>query len=160
MEQENEDVQEEVLEQEEVETSEETVEEEKSDDTVTLTKSEYKKLNRQALAYKANKSEKTESKTQPSEKTEKDFISTVFMVKDLNADEFETLKDEAEDLGVPLEKYMSSESGKTVLSKLRAEKKSKDSNQSLTSKSPIYKKYTGEDLKGMTSAELAKILPH
>lgn len=50
-----------VVEQEEI-TSEST--EESNDDTVTLSKSEYSKLKRQAIAYKANKSDKPEPREQ------------------------------------------------------------------------------------------------
>lgn len=49
-----------VVEQEE--TTSEEVNEESHEDTVTLSKSEYSKLKRQAIAYKANKSEKSEVK--------------------------------------------------------------------------------------------------
>jgi hypothetical protein len=51
-----------VVEQEE--TTSEEVTEESNDDTVTLSKSEYSKLKRQAIAYKANKTEKTEVREQ------------------------------------------------------------------------------------------------
>ena len=61
MQEENEYPQEEVVVEEEVTTTEEA--EESNDDTVTLTKSEYSKLKRQAIAYKANKSEKPERET-------------------------------------------------------------------------------------------------
>lgn len=42
----------------------------------------------------------------------------------------------------------------------RAEKKSKDASPPSSPKSPVYQKYTQEDLGKMTSEELRKILPH
>lgn len=61
MNEENEYLQDDVAVEEEVTTQEE-VTEESNDDTVTLSKSEYSKLKRQAFAYKANKTEKPEVK--------------------------------------------------------------------------------------------------
>lgn len=158
---ENEQAQEEVLEQEEIITPEEEVAEEESteteDDTIVLKKSDYTKLNRKAKAYDA-----TKGKTQPKqdkEENKESYIDTVFMVKDLSQDEYDSLRDEANDLGIPFEKYVSSNSGKTVLDKLRSEKKSKDASEALTSKSPVFQKYTQADLKNMSAKELEKILP-
>jgi len=158
MDEENVQAQEEIVEQEE-QISEETVEnneETQEDDSVTLTKQEYKKLQRRALAYQANKDVKVESTPQP--KQEGHSIDTLFLIKDLGADEYVTLKEEADDLGVPLEKYLISNSGKSVLSKIRQEKKSKEASVSLNSKSPVFKKYTQEDLSKMSSKEMEKIL--
>lgn len=152
MENEETQVQEETVVQEESAVTEETTEEQS--DEVTLPKSEFTKLKRKAIAYDATKEKKADA---PTEK--EDYISTVFMVKDLSQDEFASLKDEAKDLGVPFEKYLSSESGKTLLNKVRADKKSKDASEELTSKSPVYKKHSMEDLKQMSSKELEKILP-
>jgi hypothetical protein len=149
-------VQEEEVVQEEVTSTEEVETEELSDDTITLKKSDFTKLNRKAKAYDATKGKqqtKLETKEAP------DYISTVFMVKDLNGEEYETLRGEADDLGISFEKYLSSESGKTLLSKVRQDKKSKDASEALTSKSPVYQKYTQQDLKAMTSKELEKVLP-
>ena len=82
-----------------------------------------------------------------------------FLIKDLAADEYVSLKEEADDLGVPLDKYLTSNSGKSVLNTMRKEKKSNDEKEALTSKSPVYKKYSQDDLSKMTSKELEKILP-
>lgn len=49
---------------------------------------------------------------------------------------------------------------KAAIEKLREKKKSKDASSEHRSKSPVYKKYTQADLDKMSSAELAKILPH
>ncbi len=160
MNEENEQVQDEVEVQEELTPQEEVVEtqeETQDDDTITLDKTEYKKLVRQSMAYKATKENKTESKQQP--KQEGHTIDTLFLIKDLAADEYVSLKEEADDLGVPLERYLTSNSGKSVLGKMRAEKKSKEASVALNSKSPVYKKYTQQDLNGMTAKELEKIIP-
>jgi hypothetical protein len=160
METENVQEQEEVVVQEENTTTEEeafeTQEETQDDDSVTLSKAEFKKLQRQSLAYKAGKDVKVESRPQP--RQDGHSIDTLFLIKDLAADEYVSLKEEADDLGVPLERYLTSNSGKSVLSKMRAEKKSKDTSVSLNSKSPVFKKFTQEDLSKMTSKEMEKIM--
>ena len=157
MEEENVQVEEEVVLQEDNTTTEETEEtEETREETVTLTKAEYKKLQRQSLAYKAKK----ENGADTPQPKEGHSIDTLFLIKDLAADEYVTLKEEADDLGVPLDRYLTSQSGKSVLGKLRQEKKSKEASVSLNSKSPVFKKFTQEDLSKMTAAELEKILPH
>lgn len=160
MENENELPQEEVVVEEDNTTTEETVEtqdESQNDDTITLDKAEYKKLVRQSMAYKAQKDNKVESKQQP--KQEGHSIDTLFLIKDLAADEYVTLKEEADDLGVPLERYLTSNSGKSVLGKMRAEKKSKEASTAVSSKSPIFKKFTETDLRSMSASELEKIIP-
>jgi hypothetical protein len=160
MDEENEYVQEDVVEQEE-QTSEEVEEsnEETYDDAVTLSKEEFTKLKRKAIAYDSNK-RKPEVEQQPVQKTDSSdsYLEEVFLVKDLSQTEYESLKNEADDLGVSFKKLLSSESGKTILSKIRQESKSKDSMEKLTSKSPVYKKFTQEDLSKMSSAEMEKVL--
>ena len=160
METENVQEQEEVVVQEENTTTEEETftpnEETQDDDKITLNKSEYKKLVRQSMAYKATKDVKAEDRQQP--KQDGHSIDTLFLIKDLGADEYVALKEEADDLGVPLERYLTSQSGKSVLGKMRQEQKSKDSAVSLNSKSPVYKKFTQDDFSKMSSAEMEKIL--
>lgn len=150
------------------ETSEESVDtfeesqDEPEEETVTLKKSEYSKMKRQATAYVATKNKPKETAALSEPKTESDpeaIFSIVSVVKDLESDEIDSLKSEAESLGVPLTKYIKSESGKNLLSKIRKDKKSKDASESVTSKSPVYKKHTMDDLSKMSSVELEKILP-
>ncbi len=158
MQDENEQPQEDVVVEEEVTTPEETVEtEETQDDTITLDKSEYKKLVRQSMAYKATKDTQVKPVQQP--KQDGHSIDTLFLIKDLAADEYVSLKEEADDLAVPLERYLTSNSGKSLLNNMRADKKRADEKTSLTSKSPVYKKYTQADLNTMTSKEMEKIMP-
>ncbi len=133
--------------------------EETYDDAVTLSKEEFTKLKRKAIAYDSNK-RKPEVEQQPVQKTDSSdsYLEEVFLVKDLSQTEYESLKNEADDLGVSFKKLLSSESGKTILSKIRQESKSKDSMEKLTSKSPVYKKFTQDDLSKMSSAEMEKVL--
>lgn len=167
MENTNEDLQEDVVEGEE-QTSEEVELEETQEDTqeddseITLSKEEFTKLKRKAIAYDSNKSKpkETAQPVQKADRSEDDYIEEVFAIKDLSREEYEKVKEEANELGVPFKKLLASNAGKNLLDKVRAEKKSKDSMENLSSKSPVYKKFTQTDLSKMSSAELEKILPH
>lgn len=171
MSQENESAQEEVVEQEEQTSGEEIKETESQtetvdDNSISLKKEDYKKLMYKVKAYDANKEAK---KNQPRNEiinnhqqetvNPQSVIQVVTALKGLNDDEITTLESEAQTLGVDLIKYIKSESGKTMLKNVREEKKSKDASSELTSKSPVYKKFSQEDLGKMSSAELEKILP-
>lgn len=134
-----------------------------SENSITLSKSDYKKLDRQARAYQASKSQR-EEKPLPTKKAEgidpDSVIETISALRNIQDDEISVLESEASTLGVPLIKYVKSESGKTLLKNIRDEKKSKDANPNISTKSPVFKKHTVEDLNKMTAAELEKILPH
>lgn len=166
MEETNEYPQEDVVVEEEQTSQEEEVLEESQEDTqeeeseISISKSELTKLKRKALAYDANKSKPQESTAKPAPKADisDDYLEEVFMVKDLSQTEYEKLKGESRDLGIPFKKYLASESGKTVLNKIRTESKSKESMEKLSSKSPVYKKYTQEDMSKMSAKEMEKIL--
>lgn len=154
METENEQAVEEVELQEEFTTPEETleIEEETPEETVTLSKSEYQKMHRQALAYKANK-----DTPQPKESNYQVTPETLERIE-LRQDGYS--RDEVEaimELGGS--KALKNPLVKTAIESMRSKAKSQDSNQSLNSKSPVYKKFTQDDLKKMTSAELEAILP-
>lgn len=143
---------------EEVVETNEPEEEVQEESDITLSKEEFTKLKRKAIAYDATKGKK-EEKPQPKEvKNDSDYLEDVFMVKDLSQDEYKTLRSEAEDLGISFKKYLVSQSGQTVLNKLRGEAKSKNSMEKLSSKSPVYKKFTQEDLGKMSAKEMEKIL--
>lgn len=92
MQEENEYPQEEVVVEEEVTTTEEA--EESNDDTVTLTKSEYSKLKRQAIAYKANKSEKPdrETSTTTNSLTEQEIEAKILLAKGIDSQLLEEMK--------------------------------------------------------------------
>lgn len=148
-------------EQEEVVVQEEnaTTEEETQEETVTIPKKDFTKLKRKAIAYDADKNEPKEVPRETSSQPSELSIDTLFAIKDLDRDEMEALKEEAKDLGIPFDKYLSSNSGKTFLKSVRQERKSKDASQALNSKSPVYQKFTQDDLKKMSASELEKILP-
>lgn len=93
MQEENEYPQEEVVVEEEVTTTEEA--EDSNDETVTLTKSEYSKLKRQAIAYKANKSEKPEVKETPATTnslSEQDIEAKILRAKGVDNQLIEEMK--------------------------------------------------------------------
>lgn len=164
MEQENEQAQEETSEQEGVSTQEESNQEETQDEDTLVLSGEDKEAYQKYLANKQKRQAIAERVTSsPNQKPKQEYkghsIDTLFLIKDLAADEYVTLKDEADDLGVPLERYITSNSGKSVLDKMRAQKKSKEASVSLNSKSPVFKKFTQEDLNGMSAKELEKIIP-
>lgn len=150
----NEQVQEEVIVQEEEFTPEETleIEEETPEETVTLTKSEYQKMHRQSLAYKA-----TKDTPQPKESAYQVTPDTLERIE-LRQDGYSKEEvDSIMELGGS--KALKNPLIKTAIEAMRSKAKSQDSNQPLNSKSPVYKKFTQEDLKGMTSKELEAILP-
>lgn len=153
--------------QEESTDTEETTEDESTDDskeeeTVTLSKKEFKAIDRKARAYDATKkdnlaTERSEKKTESSD--QESIIKTVSALRGLEDDEIEKLETEATTLGVNLLSYIKSDSGKTYLKKIRDIKKSKDAEVDATSKSTVFKKFSQEDLNKMSSKELEKILP-
>ena len=160
MDTENEKLEEEVVQEEEVTTTADDTTDESEEESVTLSKKEYKALDRKARAYEATKGVKQPEKRELSTEVDTDsVIKTVSALRGLADDEIESLESEATNLGVPLIKYIKSESGKTLLNTIRKDKKSKDASESMTSKSPVYKKHTMDDLSQMSSKELEKILP-
>lgn len=129
---------------------------EPEDDSVSLSKSEFTKLKRKAIAYDAGKQT---AKQVPTEASSSGLsYEALFAVKDITKDEFESLQNEADDLGIPVEKYLKTQSSKVFLKNLQSKKKSQDASVSLSSKSPVYKKFTQEDLSKMSSQEMEKIL--
>lgn len=127
------------------------------DDSVSLSKHEFNKLKRKAIAYDSGKQT---ARQVPAEASSSGLsYEALFAVKDISKDEFESLQNEAEDLGISVEKYLKTQSSKVFLSNLQNKKKSQDASVSLNSKSPVYKKFTQEDLSKMSSKELEKILP-
>lgn len=164
MENENKDNEDVIVEEEEnideQENKDESNNKDESEDTVTLSKAEFTKLKRQSIAYKANKEQpKKENINNQAEDNTDSIIKTVSALRSIEDSEIEILEAEAKNLGLPLIKYIQSESGKTYLKNIRADKKSKDADISPSTKSPVYKKFTQEDLSKMSSKELEKILP-
>lgn len=93
MQEENEYVQDEAVVQEEVTATEES--EESNDDTVTLSKSEYSKLKRQAIAYKANKVEKPvvqEERNTTNSLSEEDIEAKILRSQGKSAEQIEEMR--------------------------------------------------------------------
>jgi len=165
MDEENVQAQEEIVEQEEnisEEQVEETESQEEESEDVTLSKSEFKKLQRKAIAYDATK-ELKEPKTAKSlstlsEKTNDNSLNVKLEKLELRADGYSPDEIEAiMDLGGA--KALKNPVVQSAIKAMRAEQKSKDATESVSSRSPVFKKFTQDDLSKMSSAELEKILP-
>lgn len=156
MDEQNEQATEEVELQEEVTTPEEEIleldEETHEEESITLSKADYKKLQRKAIAY-----DSTKSNPKPKEASYQVTPETLERIE-LRQDGYS--KEEVEaimELGG--NKALSNPIVKSAIDAMRNKSKSQDSNQSLTSKSPVFKKFTQSDLNKMSSAELEAILP-
>lgn len=124
---------------------------EPEDDSVSLSKSEFTKLKRKAIAYDSNKTAKQTPKEEVVDKDER------FERLELRADGYS--KDEIEEImALGGTKVLNSKIVQSAIKTMRAEAKSKDAREPLSSKSPVYKKFTQEDLSKMTSKEMEKIL--
>jgi len=121
--------------------------------------------NRQLYA-RAKKAEEALKKVpqKPQAKVEEPGLNTlvenISLLKDLSGEEINMLQDEAKSLGIDPIKFIKSNSGKNLLTAVRTQEKAKSANVSISPKSPVYKKFTQDDLSKMSSAELEKILPH
>lgn len=153
----------EVIEQEEEqiieEQSEELESQEEESDDVTLSKSELKKLQRKAYAYDAIKGEKTDVKTAKSstEKTVNSDLDVKLERLELRADGYSPDEIEAiQELGGA--KALKNPVVQSAIKAMRAEKKSQDAKEPLNSKSPVFKKYTQQDLSKLSASEMEKIL--
>lgn len=156
----NEQPQEEVVVEEEITTPEETTtptepEEtpETEEETVTLSKSEFKKLDRKARAYDAvPKTPQTPKETIVNVSPER-LERIELMQEGYSKEEVDSIMD----LGGA--KVLKNPLIRASIETMRTKAKSQDANQELSSKSPVYKKFTQADLDKMSSAELEKILP-
>lgn len=124
---------------------------EPEDDSVSISKSELNKLKRKAIAYDSTKTAKPVPKAEITDKDER------FERLELRADGYS--KDEIDEImalgGI---KVLNTKIVQSAIKYLRADKKSKDASETVSSKSPVYKKFTQEDLSKMTAAEMEKIL--
>lgn len=151
-----ENAQEEVL---DVETEETTEEVETEEENVTLTKAEFSKLNRKAKAYDATKPKKEEVKERTDLSTKAEPSNEKLERMELRLDGYSKEEvDEIMELGGT--KVLGSKFVQSAIKAMRAEKKSTSADANFSAKSPVFKKYTQEDLSKMSSTELAKILPH
>lgn len=163
MENENEYAQEEIVEQEEqiseeLEDNQEDTsnEDNQDDDKVTLTKAEFNKINRQAIAYQANKGKPEKTLTKPNQETatiSPDRLDRIELMQEgYSREEVDTIME----LGG--RKMLDNPIVKGAIQVIRQQEKSKNASESLASKSPVFKKYTSEDLSKMSSADMEKVL--
>lgn len=151
-----ENAQEEVL---DIETEETTDEEVSEEENITLTKAEFSKLNRKAKAYDATKPKKEEVKEKTDLLTKAEPSNEKLERMELRLDGYSKEEvDEIMELGGT--KVLGSKFVQSAIKAMRAEKKSASADTNFSAKSPVFKKYTQEDLSKMSSVELAKILPH
>ena len=153
MENENEQAPVEVVEQEGTTSQEEVTE--PQEETVTIPKSRFTKLQRKAIAYDARDKSSKDLPTQTPQSPAFDpFVETFAAVKDLAADELSALTLEARSLGVDPVKFIKSNAGKAQLDQLRKAKKSEDAAEVIPGRSPVFKKYTMNDFSKMTAKEM------
>lgn len=151
-------VQEEFVEQEEQNSEEvvdtqDTQEETQEEETITLSKSDFTKLKRQAIAYQSSKKE-TDKATKPAQES---YSSDRLDRIELKSEGYSTEEiDAIMDLGGI--QVLNKPIVQNAIKAMRQEKKSKDVSVNLNSKSPVFKKYTQEDLSKMSSKELEKVL--
>ncbi len=151
----------EVIEQEEEQIIEEQDEElesqEEESNDVTLSKSEFKKLQRKAIAYDATKETKETKTAKPTEKTDLSSYEVKLEKLELRADGYTSDEiDAIQELGGA--KALSNPLVQSAIKAMRAEKKSQDAKEPLNSKSPVFKKFTQQDLSKMSASEMEKIL--
>lgn len=160
MEEENVQAQEEVVEQEEQtsgEVLEETESQEEESNDITLPKSEFKKLQRKAIAYDATKEPKEQKTAKPQDKPDLSTYEIKLEKLELRADGYSSDEiDAIMELGGA--KALKNPVVQSAIKAMRAEKKSQDVKEPLNSKSPVFKKYTQQDLSKMSASEMEKIL--
>lgn len=161
MEQENVHAQEEIVEQEEQiseeESNQEVVEQEQDNDQeekITLTKSEYNKLNRRAIAYQATKKDTSLSKpSQESVNISPERLDRIELMQEgYSKEEVDTIME----LGG--RSMLNNPIVKGAIQVIRQQEKSKNASQNLSSKSPVFKKYTQDDLNKLSASEMEKVL--
>jgi predicted metalloendopeptidase len=141
--------------EQEVISQEETLSDVATDDSVTLSKSEYSKLKRQAIAYQSTKGAEVKPRAEAPTPTGSDdkLKELELKIDGYNKDEIELIKEFGyEKVSNPIVQK--------AIEVMRQERKSKDADVQVANKSAVYKKYTNEDLQNMSVEELRKILPH
>jgi hypothetical protein len=133
------------------ETQEEDSQEETQDDSVSLSKSEFNKLKRKAIAYDSGKQTAKPAPESISGKEER------FERLELRADGYS--KEEIDEImALGGTKVLDSKIVQSAIKAMRAESKSKNASEPLSSKSPVYKKFSQDDFAKMKSSEMEKIL--
>ena len=129
------------------------------DEPVTLSKAEFKRLDRKARAYDAKKPEKTKKITKPQDDTTKTTISPErFERMELRQEGY--TKEEVDmimELGGA--RVAQSKLVQRSIESMRREAKRKEAEVPGGTRSPVFQKHTEADLSKMSRAELRKILP-
>lgn len=139
---------------EDINTEDTSVEEETEEEKVTLSKSEYNKLNRRAIAYETLKKDKTLQK--PSQETFNISPERLERIELMQEGYSKAEVDAIMELGGS--KMLSNPVVKSAVEVLRQKEKSRNASEPLSSKSPVFKKFTQEDLGKMSAAEMEKVL--
>lgn len=139
--------------EQEVISQEESLSEVSNDDSVTLSKSEYSKLKYKAMAYQATKGEvKAKAVASPTLSDDR-FKELELKMDGYNKEEIELVKEFGfERLNNPVVQK--------AIETMRLERKSKEADVQVSSKSNVYQNYTEGDFKNMSVEEMRKILPH
>lgn len=123
------------------------------DDSVSISKAELTKLKRKAIAYDSTKV----TAKQPVQNVDSTDMNQKFERLELRADGYS--KDEIDEImSLGGTKVLNTKIVQSAIKYMRADNKSKNASETVSSKSPVYKKYTQEDLSKMSSAEMEKIL--
>lgn len=118
---------------------------------VSIDKTELNRIKRKAIAYDTAKAkQKTAPRTE--DVSDERLERLELRAEGYSPDEVQEIMD----LGGT--KVLANKVVQNAIKSMRAEKKSKDSMMDVSSKSPVYKKYTQQDLGKMTSKEMEKIL--
>lgn len=124
--------------------------EETDEDTVVLTREAYKKL-KYGSRNRTPKVEKQAPRVEVDDRDER------FERLELRADGYS--KDEIDEImALGGTKVLNSKIVQSAIKTMRAEAKSKEASEPLSSKSPVYKKFTQEDFSKMSASEMEKIL--
>ncbi len=127
------------------ETSEEELPE---DDSISISKSELTKLKRKAIAYDSGK-----QTARPAPKYDGDRLERIELRQEgYSPDGVQAIMD----LGGT--KVLNSKIVQSAIKYMRADEKSKNASTTVSSKSPVYKKFTQDDMSKMSAKEMEKIL--
>lgn len=124
------------------------------DDFTPPTKAEYTKLKRKAIAYDALKVEPAKAKVANHSQPSTDKLKELELKIDgYSRDEIELIKEFGYD-------KVENPIVKKAIESMRQERKDKEADTQVSSKSAVHQKYTQQDLNNMSVEELRKILPH
>lgn len=121
------------------------------EDAIQLSRADYNRLKRKAIAYDSVKQTAKKAPVQTEDKDER-FERLELRTEGYSKEEI----DEIMALGGT--KVLNSKLVQSAIKALRAENKSRDAKEPLNSKSPVFKKFTQDDLSKMSAKDMEKIL--